>query len=202
MPEQPRSVPHRILASERLRTGRVVPVLRAPDGAAYQPVVEVLAEAGITSVELTLTTPGTLRVLPVAGVAVQRGSGDRGRYGTHRSERGDSGASAVKVFPAGRMGPATSRHSAGPSPGSPAAVRRDRCRGRTGLAAGGRPRGELAGDALAGGDVRALAERARRVRVLIHDLGGVDASRLVRPRSSPSAKPWPCSASRSPVCFA
>jgi len=48
----------------RLLTGRVVAILRAPTADAYRAVVEVLITAGITSVELTLTTPGTLAALP------------------------------------------------------------------------------------------------------------------------------------------
>lgn len=42
----------------------VVAVLRAPDIDAYLPVVETLVEAGLTCIELTLTTPGTLEQLP------------------------------------------------------------------------------------------------------------------------------------------
>ena len=42
----------------------VVPVLRADHADAYHPVVEVLLEQGMRVVELTLTTPDTLQVLP------------------------------------------------------------------------------------------------------------------------------------------
>lgn len=45
------------------RTG-VLAVLRAQDAGLYAPVVHVLAETGIRCIELTLTTPGTLAVLP------------------------------------------------------------------------------------------------------------------------------------------
>jgi len=41
----------------------IVAVLRAADASMYQPVVEVLAENGIGSIELTLSTPGTLDAL-------------------------------------------------------------------------------------------------------------------------------------------
>lgn len=45
------------------RTG-VMAVLRAPDARLYEPVVKTLADSGIRCIELTLTTPGTLAVLP------------------------------------------------------------------------------------------------------------------------------------------
>lgn len=45
------------------RTG-VMAVLRAPDARLYEPVVRTLAESGIRCIELTLTTPGTIAVLP------------------------------------------------------------------------------------------------------------------------------------------
>jgi 2-dehydro-3-deoxyphosphogluconate aldolase/(4S)-4-hydroxy-2-oxoglutarate aldolase len=43
----------------RTRTGRIIAVLRAPHATAYAPVIRALVAGGITSVELTLTTPGT-----------------------------------------------------------------------------------------------------------------------------------------------
>lgn len=46
-----------------LSTG-VVAVLRASDAAAYEPVVRTLVDSGVVSIELTLTTPGTLDALP------------------------------------------------------------------------------------------------------------------------------------------
>lgn len=42
----------------------MVAVLRAPEAAAYLPVVRALADAGVVSIELTLTTPDTVRELP------------------------------------------------------------------------------------------------------------------------------------------
>jgi 2-dehydro-3-deoxyphosphogluconate aldolase / (4S)-4-hydroxy-2-oxoglutarate aldolase len=51
------------LPASLLTTG-VVAVLRASHAAAYLPVVKALAAAGVTSIELTLTTPGTIEELP------------------------------------------------------------------------------------------------------------------------------------------
>lgn len=45
------------------RTG-VMAVLRAPDARLYEPVVKTLAGSGVQCIELTLTTPGTIEVLP------------------------------------------------------------------------------------------------------------------------------------------
>ena len=54
-----RSIPSSTLA----RTG-VMAVLRAPDARLYEPVVRALTEGGVQCIELTLTTPGTIAVLP------------------------------------------------------------------------------------------------------------------------------------------
>ncbi|MCU1539762.1 MAG: 2-dehydro-3-deoxyphosphogluconate aldolase [Arthrobacter sp.] len=43
----------------RTRNGRIIAVLRAPHATEYAPVIRALVAGGITSVELTLTTPGT-----------------------------------------------------------------------------------------------------------------------------------------------
>jgi 2-dehydro-3-deoxyphosphogluconate aldolase/(4S)-4-hydroxy-2-oxoglutarate aldolase len=50
--------------SDRLSSGKVIAVLRAPDVSALAPVCDVLAEEGILSLEMTLTTPGLLSALP------------------------------------------------------------------------------------------------------------------------------------------
>jgi 2-dehydro-3-deoxyphosphogluconate aldolase/(4S)-4-hydroxy-2-oxoglutarate aldolase len=57
-----------------LRESRVIAVLRAPRAADCEAVVETLVRGGVRSIELTLTTPGALDVLPAlvdrfAGVA-------------------------------------------------------------------------------------------------------------------------------------
>jgi 2-dehydro-3-deoxyphosphogluconate aldolase/(4S)-4-hydroxy-2-oxoglutarate aldolase len=48
-----------------LRESRVIAVLRAPRAADCEAVVETLVRGGVRSIELTLTTPGALDVLPV-----------------------------------------------------------------------------------------------------------------------------------------
>jgi 2-dehydro-3-deoxyphosphogluconate aldolase/(4S)-4-hydroxy-2-oxoglutarate aldolase len=50
--------------SDRLISSKVIAVLRAPQVSAVAPVCDVLAEEGILSLELTLTTPGLLEALP------------------------------------------------------------------------------------------------------------------------------------------
>lgn len=42
----------------------IIAVLRAKDAADYAPVVDVLADSGIRSIELTLSTPKTIELLP------------------------------------------------------------------------------------------------------------------------------------------
>jgi 2-dehydro-3-deoxyphosphogluconate aldolase/(4S)-4-hydroxy-2-oxoglutarate aldolase len=64
----------RTRASAVLRESRVIAVLRAPRAADCEGVVESLVRGGVRSIELTLTTPGALDVLPglveqFAGVA-------------------------------------------------------------------------------------------------------------------------------------
>ncbi len=60
----PSTVQDRILPSPLLTSSRIVAVLRAAEASAYERVIDVLIESGIKSIELTLTTPGTLEVLP------------------------------------------------------------------------------------------------------------------------------------------
>jgi 2-dehydro-3-deoxyphosphogluconate aldolase/(4S)-4-hydroxy-2-oxoglutarate aldolase len=59
----PAPVPTRASVSSVLRERPVIAVLRANDPGAYDAVVDVLVENGIRSIELTLTTPGTLEHL-------------------------------------------------------------------------------------------------------------------------------------------
>lgn len=58
------SVPARLQPSALLREHPVIAVLRASDPRDYDTVVDVLGENGVNSVELTLSTPGTLEHLP------------------------------------------------------------------------------------------------------------------------------------------
>src|SRR4051795_5015911 len=48
----------------RTAAAKLIVVVRASDAADFDRVLDVLVEAGIRSVELTLTTPGTLERLP------------------------------------------------------------------------------------------------------------------------------------------
>jgi 2-dehydro-3-deoxyphosphogluconate aldolase/(4S)-4-hydroxy-2-oxoglutarate aldolase len=66
--------PLRTPPTRLLRESRVIAVLRAPRAADCEAVVETLVRGGVRSIELTLTTPGALDVLPAlvdrfAGVA-------------------------------------------------------------------------------------------------------------------------------------
>ncbi|MCU1475528.1 MAG: 2-dehydro-3-deoxyphosphogluconate aldolase [Subtercola sp.] len=63
MTTTPAPVPTRASVSSVLRERPVIAVLRANDPCAYDAVVDVLVENGIRSIELTLTTPGTLEHL-------------------------------------------------------------------------------------------------------------------------------------------
>ena len=54
----------RLQIPARTAAAKLIVVVRAPDAADYERVLDVLVEAGIRSVELTLTTPGTLERLP------------------------------------------------------------------------------------------------------------------------------------------
>lgn len=56
--------PNRLQVPHRTAAAKLIVVVRAANAADYDPVLEVLVSAGIRSVELTLTTPGTLERLP------------------------------------------------------------------------------------------------------------------------------------------
>src|SRR5699024_9256903 len=49
---------------QRTTAARLIVVIRGEQATQYAPVLETLAGAGIRSVELTLSTPGTLEQLP------------------------------------------------------------------------------------------------------------------------------------------
>lgn len=63
----------RLAPSALLREHPIIAVLRARDAADYAPVIDVLAENGVRSVELTLSTPNTFEHLPAI---VARGGAD------------------------------------------------------------------------------------------------------------------------------
>jgi 2-dehydro-3-deoxyphosphogluconate aldolase / (4S)-4-hydroxy-2-oxoglutarate aldolase len=194
---------------ERTAAARLIVVIRGERADQYAPVLEALAGAGIRSVELTLSTPGTLDELP----ALLESFGDRldigigtvtdpedlrtaARHGAHyivtpitradlleaASEAGiaivpggltpselhagwAAGAAAVKVFPASVVGPGYVKDLRGPFPGirvipsggvdldAAAAWLRA---GADAVSVGG----PLLGDALTGGSLEQLADRA------------------------------------------
>lgn len=63
--------------TETLHNSTVIAVLRAPRAEDYQPVIETLIDTGVTAIELTLTTPGTLEVID----ALQSRFADRAALG-------------------------------------------------------------------------------------------------------------------------
>lgn len=190
---------------------QLVVVIRGEHAAEYAPVIDTMVEAGVRSVELTLTTPGTVDALP--GLVERYGeTADIGVGTVTRSDEVDAaadggaryvvtpvsdlsvvdraveralpvvpggltptelwstwsrGASAVKVFPAGRVGPGYLKDLRGPFPELQVVPSGgvDLDAAQAWLAAGAAAvsvGGPLLGDALAGGDLGALAARARR----------------------------------------
>ncbi|MGP5089996.1 bifunctional 4-hydroxy-2-oxoglutarate aldolase/2-dehydro-3-deoxy-phosphogluconate aldolase [Brachybacterium tyrofermentans] len=196
---------------ERTAAARLIVVIRGERADQYAPVLETLADAGIRSVELTLSTPGTLDELPGLlerfgdqldiGIGTVTDPGDLRRaaeLGAHyivtpitRADLLDAaaeagiaivpggltpselhagwaaGAAAVKVFPASVVGPGYLKDLRGPFPGI-----RVIPSGGVDLEAAGAwlqagadavsVGGPLLGDALKGGDLGALADRAAR----------------------------------------
>ena len=194
---------------QRTAAARLIVVIRGERADQYAPVLETLAGAGIRSVELTLSTPGTLDELPgllerfgdrldigigtVTDPEDLRIAAERGaHYIVTPITRGDlldaaagariaivpggltpselhagwaAGAAAVKVFPASVVGPGYVKDLRGPFPGirviPSGGVDLDAARawlqvGAEAVSVGG----ALLGDALRGGSLEALAERA------------------------------------------
>jgi 2-dehydro-3-deoxyphosphogluconate aldolase / (4S)-4-hydroxy-2-oxoglutarate aldolase len=188
---------------------RLIVVARAQDAADYDAVLDALVDAGIRSLELTLTTPGTIERLPALvaryGDEVDLGVGtvtqpaqvrravDAGaRYlvtpitsavlvdearaagvpivpggftPTELFSSWSAGASAVKIFPAGRLGPAYVADLRGPFPDIQVVPSGgvDLAGAEAWLAAGAvavSVGGPLLGDAFRGGDLSALRDRA------------------------------------------
>ena len=205
------TTPPRPSLPARTAAARLIVVLRGERAEQYAPVLETLAGAGIRSVELTLSTPGTLEHLPAlreqfgermdVGVGTVtdptdlRTAAARGaHYVVTPITRADlleaaaatgipivpggltpselhagwsAGAAAVKVFPASVVGPGYVKDLRGPFPGlkvipsggvdlEAAAAWLDA--GAEAVSVGG----PLLGDALTGGSLEALAERAAR----------------------------------------
>lgn len=200
----------RLPLPQKTAQSRLIVVARARSAEDYDPVLEVLIDAGIRSVELTLTTPGTIEHLPGLierfGDDVDLGIGtvtdtdqlrravDAGaRYlvtpitvpallaaaaeagvplvpggftPTELFASWSAGASAVKVFPAGRLGAGYVKDLRGPFPDIEVVPSGgiDLESAAQWLAAGAAAvsvGGPLLGDAFQGGDLVALGERAR-----------------------------------------
>lgn len=200
----------RLPLPQKTAQSRLIVVARARSAEDYDPVLEVLIDAGIRSVELTLTTPGTIEHLPGLierfGGDVDLGIGtvtdtdqlhravDAGaRYlvtpitvpallaaaveagvplvpggftPTELFASWSAGASAVKVFPAGRLGAGYVKDLRGPFPDIEVVPSGgvDLESAAQWLAAGAAAvsvGGPLLGDAFQGGDLDALGERAR-----------------------------------------
>jgi 2-dehydro-3-deoxyphosphogluconate aldolase/(4S)-4-hydroxy-2-oxoglutarate aldolase len=97
------STPARLQPSAVLREHPVIAVLRARDPRDYDAVVDVLTENGIRSIELTLSTPGTLERLPSL---VGRGGAEIG-VGTittvEQAQRAIDGGASYLVTPIIRL---------------------------------------------------------------------------------------------------
>jgi len=207
--------PVRPALSRRLVQTPIVAVLRADDASRYDAVIDVLVEHGITSIELTLTTPDTLEQLPrlverlgadadlgvgtvtsveqadaaigggahylvtpvtlpevvAVGVAAGRPVFPGALSPTEVFAAWTAGATAVKIFPAQTVGPGYGSHLRGPFPDlafipsggvGEADVQPWLRAGAAAVSVGG----PLIGDALAGGSLTALGERAERFRAL------------------------------------
>lgn len=200
----------RIALPERTLASRLVVVARARDAADYDAVLDVLADAGIRSVELTLTTPGTFDhlprlieaygdrldlgvgtvtdesqldravgagaaylVTPITSASLVRRATDAGipivpggLTPTELFASWSAGASAVKIFPAGQVGPGYLADLRGPFPDIQAVPSGgvDLAGAEAWLHAGALAvsvGGPLLGDAFRGGDLGALRERAQ-----------------------------------------
>lgn len=200
----------RVALPQRTVDSRLIVVARAQRAEDYDAVLDVLVDAGIRSLELTLTTPGTFDRMPhlIAqygdvvdlGVGTVTNAGDLARavgagasylvtpitsaaFVQQATDAGvpivpggltptelfaswSAGASAVKIFPAGQVGPAYLKDLRGPFPDLVAVPSGgvDLDGASAWLAAGAvavSVGGPLLGDAFAGGDLAALRDRAQ-----------------------------------------
>ncbi len=163
MTESSASDPNRIPVGAGLATTRVVAILRAENADRAEAVVDVLVEAGVRSLELTLTTKGALDVVErlatrvpaevEVGVGTVLTAGDVDRSvdagarfvvspsvepevlaaalrrrlasypgavtPTEIAAAWKAGASAVKLFPAGQLGPGYLKDVRAPLPDIP-----------------------------------------------------------------------------------
>ncbi|MFH8252688.1 bifunctional 4-hydroxy-2-oxoglutarate aldolase/2-dehydro-3-deoxy-phosphogluconate aldolase [Microbacterium sp. B2969] len=200
----------RLRLPQKTAESRLIVVARAQRAEDYDAVLEALIDAGIRSVELTLTTPGTIERLPhllerfagdadlgigtvtsldqlksavdagarylVTPITVPELLAEAVRVGVPLVPGGftptelfaswSAGASAVKVFPAGRLGAGYVKDLRGPFPDIEVVPSGgvDLESAAQWLAAGAAAvsvGGPLLGDAFGGGDLDALRERAR-----------------------------------------
>lgn len=200
----------RVALPKRTVHSRLIVVARAQRAEDYDAVLEVLIDAGIRSLELTLTTPGTFDRMPqllaqfgeVAdlGIGTVTNAADLSRavdsgasylvtpitssaFVEQATDAGvpivpggltptelfaswSAGASAVKVFPAGQVGPGYLKDLRGPFPDIEVVPSGgvDLTGASAWLAAGAvavSVGGPLLGDAFAGGDAVALRDRAQ-----------------------------------------
>ncbi|MDQ1129701.1 bifunctional 4-hydroxy-2-oxoglutarate aldolase/2-dehydro-3-deoxy-phosphogluconate aldolase [Microbacterium sp. SORGH_AS_0888] len=201
--------PMREALPARTRASRLIVVARARAAEDYDRVLGALADAGVRSVELTLTTPGTFErfaslrerfgerldlgvgtvtdaehlarsvqvgadyvVTPIASPALVAQARDAGMpivpgglTPTELFGSWSAGASAVKVFPAGQVGPGYLGDLRGPFPDIAVVPSGgvDAEGAAAWLAAGAvavSVGGPLLGDAFRGGDLAALGRRA------------------------------------------
>ncbi|MEV4669314.1 bifunctional 4-hydroxy-2-oxoglutarate aldolase/2-dehydro-3-deoxy-phosphogluconate aldolase [Microbacterium sp. LWO12-1.2] len=199
----------RVALPERTVESRLIVVARAQRAEDYDAVLDVLVDAGIRSVELTLTTRGTFAhfprlrerfgdvvdlgigtvtsaddltrainagatyiVTPITSTAFVQQATDAdvpivpgGLTPTELFASWSAGASAVKVFPAGQVGPGYLKDLRGPFPDIVAVPSGgvDLAGAEAWLAAGAvavSVGGPLLGDAFNGGDLGALRDRA------------------------------------------
>lgn len=200
----------RVALPTRSVEARLIVVARAQRAEDYDAVLDVLIDAGIRSVELTLTTPGTFDrlpqllgqydgvadlgvgtvttatdlshavdagarylVTPITSAAFVQQATDAGvpivpggLTPTELFASWAAGASAVKIFPAGQVGPGYLKDLRGPFPDLVAVPSGgvDLAGAAAWLQAGAvavSVGGPLLGDAFSGGDLNALHDRAQ-----------------------------------------
>jgi len=98
---EPHPASDRLSLPERSAATRLIVVMRAASAEQYPEVISTLADAGVRSMELTLTTPGTLEALP----DLHRRFGDRVDLGVgtittvQQARRAAAGGAAYLVTP-------------------------------------------------------------------------------------------------------
>lgn len=214
----------RVPPSPQLRETGVMAILRAGSADRFGDICRTLVGAGVTCLEITLTSPGALEAIkavradlpddvnvgagtvttageveaavdagaefvvsPSTELAVIRAAVEAGIQSypgaftpTEILAAWRAGASAIKVFPASALGPSFFKNVGGPFPDIPlmptGGVSLDSVgdwirAGAIGVGLGG----PLQGDAASGGDLGALADRARRALAEVRAARGAAA---------------------------